>query len=252
MRMRRLSDFARSGLRSGARRRPIRIGNFEMDATLKNRFLAELDDIIEAFSNATSRSGPDANDFFGISGVDASEIVSRSLSAAERIGGKSFTYFDQINSIVKSRSGAHLYIYDVIGIIKALRYDLDKGYITSLEESVHGDVFTDYIEMAEHLSKTNYKDAAAVIGGSTLEAHIRQMCIKFSVPISDNGKPKNTDTLNADLMKAGAYNKSTQKIITGWLGIRNNAAHGQYTEYDKGQVANMIDGIRNFILRYPA
>jgi hypothetical protein len=106
--------------------------------------------------------------------------------------------------------------------------------------------------MAEHLTDNGYKDAAAVIAGSTLESHIRQLCTKFSLPIATVGKPIKADTLNADLVKASAYTKLDQKNVTAWLDLRNNAAHGHYASYDAKQVSLMIAGIRDFITRHPA
>lgn len=58
--------------------------------------------------------------------------------------------------------------------------------------------------------------------------------------------------MNADLVKAGAYAKLEQKSVTAWLGLRNDAAHGEYTAYDAKQVTLFISGIRDFIPRNPA
>jgi hypothetical protein len=45
--------------------------------------------------------------------------------------------------------------------------------------------------MAEYLLNESYKDPAAVMTGSVLEEHIRQLCIKNSIPIETikDGKP---------------------------------------------------------------
>ncbi len=40
--------------------------------------------------------------------------------------------------------------------------------------------------------------------------------------------------------------------ITAWLDIRNNAAHGKYSEYNNQQVDLMINGMRVFISNNPA
>ncbi len=37
--------------------------------------------------------------------------------------------------------------------------------------------------------------------------------------------------INQDLQKAGAYQLNDQKMITAWLGLRNDAAHGDYGKY---------------------
>jgi hypothetical protein len=57
-----------------------------------------------------------------------------------------------------------------------------------------------------------YKDAAAVIAGSTLEEHLRKLAQKNGVAIEKaDGAPKKADALNADLAGAGAYNKLEQR-----------------------------------------
>ena len=58
--------------------------------------------------------------------------------------------------------------------------------------------------------------------------------------------------LNAELIKSNAYSKLDQKNVTAWLGLRNSAAHGCYTDYDKQQVSLLISSIRDFLTRNPA
>ena len=60
------------------------------------------------------------------------------------------------------------------------------------------------------------------------------------------------DVLNADLVKAGIYDKNEQKLVTAWLGARNSAAHGKYDEYNSEQVKHMLEGIRQFMARHSA
>ena len=61
--------------------------------------------------------------------------------------------------------------------------------------------------------------------------------------------PKKADAMNADLTKAGIYNLLSQKSVTGWLDLRNNAAHGKYDEYSQEQVKLMYQGVTDFIAR---
>jgi len=107
--------------------------------------------------------------------------------------------------------------------------------------------------MAEYLLTEGFKDPAAVMAGSVLEEHLRQLCIKNSIPIESikDGKPipKKADLINSQLASANIYNKLDQKSITSWLDLRNKAAHGQYSEYTKEQVVFMLQGITNFISR---
>jgi hypothetical protein len=145
----------------------------------------------------------------------------------------------------------------IIGVAKALRDHLKAGYVQSLVEVVHGDIFGDFLEMATHLLENRYKDAAAVIAGSTLESHLRELCRKAGIPIETTRadgtvSPKKADVMNSDLASAAIYSKLDQKNVTAWLGLRNSAAHGKYTEYAQEQVAVMIMGIQDFVVRTPA
>ncbi len=130
---------------------------------------------------------------------------------------------------------------------------LRRAYLKSFEETIHGGLFADYLEMGTHLEKEGYKDPAAMLAGSTLEVHLRQLCDKHDMATElDNNKRNPAEKLNQDLAKAEAYTKSTQKSVTAWLGIRNSAAHGNYNEYTRDQVKLLIDSIRSFISQYPA
>jgi hypothetical protein len=101
------------------------------------------------------------------------------------------------------------------GVLRGLRADVGAGYTRTLEELVHADLFSDFLEMADELQRSGYKDAAAVIAGSTLEEHLRKLAEKNGVAIEQpDGAPKKADTLNADLAGAAAYKKLEQKSVT--------------------------------------
>jgi len=70
-----------------------------------------------------------------------------------------------------------------MGVLESLRADVEMGYLRSQRELLHGELFGDFLEMAQHLLDEGYKDAAAVIAGSTLEAHLRQPCVKSGVSV---------------------------------------------------------------------
>jgi len=78
------------------------------------------------------------------------------------------------------------------------------------------------------------------------------LCIKNSIDVEVNGRPKKADTLNSALSAKDVYSKLDQKNVTSWLGLRNDAAHGNYDNYTQQQVALMIDAIRDFMTRKPA
>lgn len=142
-----------------------------------------------------------------------------------------------------------------IGFLSGIRDDLAKNRF-NFREIASAEIFTDFLEMAEHLLDEGYKDPAAVLIGGVLEEHLRKLCIKNSLPIKNlkNGKmvATSSDTLNADLAKAAIYGKLDQKNITAWLDLRNKAAHGHYSEYTKEQVVLFLQSVQDFITRHTA
>jgi hypothetical protein len=144
-----------------------------------------------------------------------------------------------------------------VGVLKAAQTEIDGDWLPTLSGLVAGEVFDNFLDMASHLISEGYKDAAAVIAGSSLEAHLRRMAALAGIPIetTDAGgktKPKRAEALNEDLMKAGVYHKAELKQVTAWLGIRNHAAHGEYDKVQKEFVALMISGVRTFTNAHPA
>ena len=142
------------------------------------------------------------------------------------------------------------------GILLAARGEVIGGWAVTARGIVSAEIFSDFMEMARHLLDEKYKDPAAVMAGSVLEEHLRQFAIKHGVAtdlVDAKGRtvPKKADLLNAELVKAGAYNVLNQKLVTGWLDLRNKAAHGRYAEYTADNVKLMIQGILQFMATFP-
>jgi hypothetical protein len=216
---------------------------------MKATVLRQLDQILEEAREvlATSEASP-ANEAL------ATRLITRALAAVERIAGKKSVHLRQATEFaVKDTWGYRPSARLVASVVEALRADVEGGFIATLAEQIHGDLFADFLEMAQHLCDENYKDAAAVIAGSSLEAHLRQLCEKHQIGTTHpNGNPKKADALNSELAAAGAYNKGDQKSVVAWLGLRNDAAHGHYGKYEVQQVQIMIASVRDFVTRVPA
>jgi hypothetical protein len=105
--------------------------------------------------------------------------------------------------------------------------------------------------MGEHLLNEGYKDAAAVIIGTVLEDSVRKLCQSKGISTTkQNGTQLTIDPMNAELAKAQVYSKLEQKQITTWAHIRNKAAHGEYSKYDKKQVEMMLMFVQAFSRKY--
>ncbi|WP_145216350.1 hypothetical protein [Gimesia alba] len=215
-------------------------------------FIDQLEDVIAACEDALKHAESlGADEGFGEE--RSGYLHTRLFSVIERIAGRNSVYYENAREFYQMSIDTEGWLKRVCGVSKSLLHDMKNGYLKSFEEVIHSDLFSDFLEMAEHLNENGFKDAAAVIAGSTLEAHLRMLCEKNKIEIElENGKPKSGDALNVSLVKEGVYSKLEQKSVTAWFGQRNKAAHGHYEAYDNQQVALNIDSIRAFIGRNPA
>jgi hypothetical protein len=207
--------------------------------------LEQIGDLFRRFPNPMTENDPDEK---------ISEFNSAAAAIIRRLTSADSSYLKTSNAIVSQYGVANYYAATQhMGILKAIRSDYANGFMKSMTELIHADVFSDFLDMADYLLSEGYKDAAAVIAGSTLEGHLRKLCASFGVaPIKADGKPKKADTINSELVVAKAYGLADQKQVTAWLDFRNKAAHGEYTSYVADQIKIMSMGIREFIARVPA
>lgn len=182
------------------------------------------------------------------------EFRAASLSFIMRVFGEDSPNYKEFDAQVTDISV--YYTERGIGILRACRSEILGGWLFTTKGLISAELFSDFIEMAEHLLSEQYKDPAAVVVGSVLEEHLRQLCQKNLIPTENTRSdgsiaPLKADTMNSELSKKGVYSKLDQKNITAWLDLRNKAAHGKYSEYTQSQVELMLQSVSNFIIRIP-
>jgi len=173
-----------------------------------------------------------------------------SLSFLHQYYGEEHPYYISFYTLHRNYAPT---VKQTLGILQAVLDEIENGWFLTVRRIVSAEIFSDFVEMASHLLENNYKDAAAVMLGSTLEEHLRQLARDNGIDVefekSDKIVPKKADVLNADLAKADVYSKLDQKNVTAWLDLRNKAAHGQYSEYSKEQVDLFCLSLTDFMAR---
>ncbi len=213
-------------------------------------YIKHLESIIQAYGKAPKASTGH------VYGQDAYGILARAESAIRRICSDDSPYRERMMKVLDSPYDEPNKANLIVGIVMGLKGDLEDGYLHSFPELVRGEMFEDLNEMAKHLLQEGYKDAAAVIAGASLESHLRQLSTKHGVLVDYTTKEgitkkKTAERLNQELGK-NAYSLFDQKQITAWLDLRNNAAHGNYSEYDEDKVSKLIEWVGDFISKNPA
>ena len=145
---------------------------------------------------------------------------SASLSFLAMTFGKEHIHYVEFNSKVHQSTPHRAKIGR--GILSAAREELAGGWLSTTKGLISAEIFSDFLEMAQHLLDEGYKDPAAVMTGSVLEEHLRQLCQKHGIPTETTKQgrpqPKKADALNADLAKKKVYNQLDQKQVTSMAG----------------------------------
>jgi len=145
-----------------------------------------------------------------------------------------------------------------ISFLKAIKSDLESGFFDSLDSQIEAEIASDYMGQAEQLlgeGQTGKFDhvPAAVLAGAVLEKALRKLCGQQQPPIAistTSGESKTLNPLIDDLKKVGLFNELKAKQLRSWADIRNKAAHGEFDQFNRGDVEQMIQGVSNFLGDY--
>lgn len=147
-----------------------------------------------------------------------------------------------------------------ISFLKAIKSDLECGFFDDLVTRIEGSIAIDYMEQAEQLLENGHSGQydhvpAAVLSGAVLEKTLRKLCTEQQPEIAIvtiNGEQKTLNPLIDDLKKSGLFNEVKAKQLRSWADIRNKAAHGEFDQFKRSDVEQMIQGVRNFLGDYLA
>lgn len=217
-----------------------------------NDLINRADELIEFGKRVLgSRTSSSAYGYVSVDNSKFEGFRTAILSFLKLCYGTDHPYYEKFDSEVTTNIPQD--VEKGLGIIQAARNEISGGWLISTKGLISAEIFSDFLEMGRHLLENDYKDAAAVITGSVLEEHLRQLCQKHNLDteVEKNGKliPKKADLLNAELAKLQIFNKLDQKNVTAWLDLRNKAAHGRYNEYNIQQVQLMHQAVSEFITR---
>lgn len=121
----------------------------------------------------------------------------------------------------------------------------------SPEQKARLEVVSDFLQQANLLLETKGVHPAApiVLVGATLEEFLRTWVEEQRLSLGQR-KPS-LESYAQTLFAEDLITKQDIKDITSWGGLRNHAAHGQWSEVsDKQRAALMLDGVNLFMRKY--
>jgi len=216
---------------------------------ISEKILSRLNDLIIAGEEVLSTKralGPGVAGDYRVDGQLAHQWATSVQNLLVRVFGDQSEHYKNYTALVTR----HLFYSPVLhaqGVLIAAKDDYEQEQLFDVRQLVEAELFDDFLEQAGSLLASGYFQPAAVIAGSVLEDGIRKLCLANKIKLQ--AKPK-LDKMNADLAKAGVYTKLVQKRVTILADLRNKAAHGEWDQFDRADVEEMIPAVRRIMEKY--
>ncbi len=131
-----------------------------------------------------------------------------------------------------------------LGILRGALENVEQGNLESLQNLVVAEVFSDFLEQAQHLLENGYKDPAASLAGAVLENGLRSLAERNGIPVKEKD---NLSALNNKIAAKDIYNRLRQRQVETWTEVRNAADHGRFDDFGESDVGDLIKGVHDFL-----
>jgi hypothetical protein len=213
--------------------------------SVDERLIARLGQLIERGDQVIATHRPNPPGVIGFPTLDSgafSEWQTQSLSFLTRLLGPGDTYVETFKE--HADQGFPSSVQQGQGILRAVRGDVELGYLTNVRTLVAAEVFSDFLEMARHLLDAGYVHPAASLIGAVLENGLRQIASASNVNVKASD---DLSALDTKLANAEVYSRLIQKRVRVWMDVRNHADHGQFEKITEADVRDMFDGVSSLL-----
>lgn len=213
--------------------------------TPSEQVLERIDRLIAKGLRTLATHTPNSPNVIGFATLDTNAFAewrSQGIHMLQSVVGSMSIYRTDFEEQVKQGYGSS--VQAGIGILKALREDVENGHLAGLVNLVRAEVFSDFLEMASHLLAAGYKDPAASLTGAVLENGLRKIASSHGIPVAAKD---DLSALSQKLAQGSVYSQLVRQQIQVWTTVRNKADHGQFDEYTMDDVKAMIAGVTGFL-----
>jgi len=181
--------------------------------------------------------------------IEYSSWKTEARNIIKKVCGEESAHYQEFLEVPKNwkYEVPHIFFPIYYGILKGAYNDFKENLLIDIRYRIRAELIDDFLEQAKILIDEGYEHAAASLAGAVLEDTLRKLCDIRSIKYSKETK---IDSLNVELAKSGVYDKLTQKLITAYADIRNNADHGHFEKVKEKDVHDMINWVYKFVSEY--
>ena len=135
------------------------------------KLISRVDELIQMGTDVLATETGGGGSIRSVDVISFYKFRSASISFVMKLFGETHPYFTAFSE--KVSDAMPLATKCGIGMLHAVKGEIEQGWLTSTRGLISADIFGDFLEMAEHLLTESYKDPAAVLIGSALEQHLK-------------------------------------------------------------------------------
>lgn len=132
------------------------------------------------------------------------------------------------------------------GIFKAAKTDSDGGHLFSVQATISGEIFGDFISLAKAALHEQYKDVAAVLACAALEDALKRYAELNGLDVNDKVMQEVVSAIKAKGLVAGAQ----KTLLDSMPKIRDYAMHAQWEKITSQDVGSVIGFVEQFLLSH--
>jgi hypothetical protein len=130
------------------------------------------------------------------------------------------------------------------GIFLGAKSDYEGGYAFSVEKTMSGEIFGDFIAMAKHALAEDYKDVAAVLACASLEDTLKRFAKLNELGVEDKALQEVVNALKSKGLVAGAQ----KTLLDSMIKVRDYAMHANWGKIQPADVNSVIGYVEQFLL----
>lgn len=131
-----------------------------------------------------------------------------------------------------------------LGVFRAAKEDYEGGYVFSLEKAVSGELFGDFVLLAEQSLAEGYKDVAAVLACAALEDALKRYARTEGLDVDNADMQQVVNALKSKGLVSGAQ----KTLLDPMPKIRDFAMHANWDKISPESVSGVIGFVKQFLL----
>lgn len=167
------------------------------------------------------------------------------LNLLQQVFGEQSVYYQNFRHIYKKPRHGEYEFNAALGVFQAAKEDYEGGYV-SLESTISGEIFGDFLALAKYSLKEGYKDVAAVLVCASLEDALKKYAAKHGLEVGDKPMQEVVSALKSKGLVGGAQ----KNILNTMPKIRDYAMHANWGKIQPEEVSSVIGFIEQFLLQH--